>query len=127
MSREKLLGIYQIDSKVHPERFYIGSSHDLIIRWKCHLGRLKKGKHHSKILQHHYDKYGKEDLSFSILFYCQRDDLLKYEQILLDFFNPYLNVFKTAGSAKGMVYGQETRMSIAAFEREERKRLNKKK
>ena len=109
MAREKLAGIYQIDSKVHPKRFYIGSSKDLVVRWKCHLWKLRRNKHHSKILQHHFNKYGEQDLSFSILLYCEKADLFRYEQALLDFYDPYLNVFKTAGSALGMKYGKETR------------------
>lgn len=113
MARIGLSGIYQIDSKIHPERFYVGSSKDLDVRWRTHLARLRKDNHHSKILQYHYNKYGENDLTFSILFYCEISDLFKYEQMLLDYFNPYLNVFKTAGSALGMVYGQETREKMS--------------
>jgi GIY-YIG catalytic domain. len=60
-------GIYKIESKLKPERIYIGSAINIGQRWRVHLSDLRKQKHHSKKLQNHYNKYGEVDLSFSIL------------------------------------------------------------
>jgi group I intron endonuclease len=36
-------------------------------RWHEHLHHLRKGKHHSRYLQHAYSKHGEESLTFSIV------------------------------------------------------------
>ena len=59
-------GIYKIKSKVKPERIYIGSSVNIQERWRKHINYLKNNKHQSIKLQRHYNKYGKNDLVFSI-------------------------------------------------------------
>ena len=60
-------GIYKIESKIKPERIYIGSSVNIIARWKNHLYELRKNKHRNNKLQNHYNKYGESDLLFSIM------------------------------------------------------------
>ena len=102
-------GIYWIRSISHPERIYIGSAYSFRNRKKRHFRLLLKGNHHSPILQHHYDKYGLDDLSFEPLMDCEVKDLLKYEQCLLDFYNPYFNVCDRAGSRLGVKASKETR------------------
>lgn len=102
-------GIYQIKSISHPDRIYIGSASSLTKRKKRHFQALARGDHHSPILQHHYDKYGADDLVFEPLMYCVIDDLLKYEQCLLDFYIPYFNVCNKAGSRLGVKATEETR------------------
>jgi len=106
-------GIYQIRSKFKPERVYIGSAKNISKRWECHLRELRKNKHHSKQLQYHFNKYGESDLQFSILLGCNKEDLLKTEQYFLDFYNPFFNTYKTAGSPKGYTHTKETLKKIS--------------
>jgi group I intron endonuclease len=94
----KICGIYKIESKIKPERYYIGSAIDINVRWKVHLNSLKKNTHHNRKLQNHYNKYGKSDLQFSVLVECDKEDLLKTEQSFLDSKKPYFNICVVAGS-----------------------------
>ena len=75
----KISGIYKIESKIKPERIYIGSAVNISRRWNWHYGALRNGRHHSLKLQRHYDKYGESDLQFIILLGCEKEDLIKIE------------------------------------------------
>src|ERR1035437_713631 len=94
-------GVYQIQSKVKPERIYIGSAVNIDNRWKNHLKALRKNTHHSKKLQSHFNKYNESDLQFSVLLGCEKEDLIKVEQYFLDSHNPYFNICKIAGNTLG--------------------------
>ena len=74
----KSSGIYAIVN-INNDKFYIGSSKDIIERWSNHLYHLEKNKHHSSILQNHYNKYGESDLVFSILLGCDKENLIEHE------------------------------------------------
>lgn len=102
-------GIYQITSKIKPERFYIGSAVNISERWRLHLQHLKKGDHHSSKLQSHYNKYGLSDLQFSILIGCDKENLIANEQFFIDSYNPWFNMRPKAESNLGMVVSKETR------------------
>ena len=41
----KITGIYKIESKLKPERIYIGSAVNISKRWLLHLSRLRRDKH----------------------------------------------------------------------------------
>jgi group I intron endonuclease len=79
-------GIYKIQSLINPKRIYIGSAINFTNRRSTHLNHLKNNKHHSQKLQRHYNKYGKDDLKFSLLLGCNKEDLIKTEQYFI-----YLN------------------------------------
>lgn len=106
-------GIYMIMSVVHPERIYIGSSHNLKQRRFSHLSELKHSVHHSAKLQRHYKKYGEKDLMFWTLLLCKGEDILKIEQLYLDSFNPYFNTCKTAGNWLGVKHSEETKKKMS--------------
>lgn len=102
MKRVKIVGIYRITSKVKPQRIYVGSSEDIQTRWVEHLKKLRLGVHHSRKLQNHYNKYGKDDLIFSIITTCDVTELLSQEQFFIDSLKPWFNLAPIAGSAKGV-------------------------
>lgn len=104
----KISGVYQIQSKIKPERIYIGSSVDIYNRWHKHLSILIINKHHSRKLQNHFNKYGESDLQFSILLSCDKSELLQTEQYFLDAYDPYFNVLKKAGSTLGFKFSLES-------------------
>lgn len=104
----KISGIYKIQSKIKPNRIYIGSAVDIGDRWRCHLKGLRNNKHHSQKLQRHYNKYGEVDLQFSILLSCEKADLIRTEQYFIDSYNPYFNNAKIAGSTLGYKHSIET-------------------
>lgn len=104
----KISGIYQIQSIIKPERCYIGSAVSIQKRWYRHLQQLRDNNHHSKKLQYHYNKYGKNDLLFSILIGCEKEDLIITEQFYLDSHKTYFNSCKIAGSCIGMKQSDES-------------------
>ena len=109
----KIPGIYKIQSKVKPDRCYIGSAVNIHKRWLHHLQDLRRNKHHSKKLQRHFNKYGEVDLQFSILLGCKNEDLLKTEQYFLDSYLPYFNGCKIAGSTLGMKLSKDHRIKLS--------------
>lgn len=109
----KITAIYKIQSKIKPDRIYIGSAVDVSDRWRCHLKTLRKRTHHSPKIQRHFDKYGESDLQFSILLSCDKENLLKVEQYFIDSYNPYFNSCKIAGSQLGMSRSSESKKRIS--------------
>jgi group I intron endonuclease len=105
----KFPGIYKIQSICKPERIYIGSSSNIYRRWQGHISQLKRGIHHSKKLQRHYDKYGESDLCFSLLLGCDKEDLIKLEQYFMDSYKPYFNNLLKAKPVKYIPHTEETK------------------
>lgn len=103
----RISGIYQIQSKIKPNRIYIGSSYDIVYRWKEHSRKLQKGNHKNPKLQHHVNKYGFKDLHFSILIGCDLSNLIENEQFFLDSLNPWFNIHKKADSPLGLKRSDE--------------------
>jgi len=110
---DKIIGIYQIQSKIKPYRIYIGSASNMINRWRCHLSYLKKNNHHSKKLQNHYNKYGEIDLTFSIIELCNSEKLVLTEQYYIDLYKPYFNICPFAGRTAGVIKSAETCKKIS--------------
>ena len=100
--------IYKIQSIKIPDRIYVGSAIKSNQRWNSHLSKLRKNKHHSPKLQHHFNKYGESDLLFSVLLGCEKEDLIKHEQFFIDSLKPWFNINLTAGSPLGRKHSQET-------------------
>jgi len=111
MAAPKISGIYKIASKCN-NRLYIGSSDDIKRRWNMHKSALKKNKHHSIILQNHYNKYGKEDMILVIIEPCLPEFLIIREQYYINKLNPYFNIRKIAESNRGITRREETKKKI---------------
>jgi len=62
-------GIYKIES-VTNGKFYIGSAVSILRRSYEHFNTLKRSAHRNPYLQKHYNKYGKDDLMFSVVELC---------------------------------------------------------
>jgi group I intron endonuclease len=86
-----MIGIYKIHSKVAPDRVYIGSSIKIEHRRERHLKDLRCHAHHAIKFQRHYDKYGIDDLVFSVLTICDKESVRKSEQEFLNLYKPYFN------------------------------------
>ena len=100
----KICGIYKIQSKKKPERFYIGSSTHIYSRWSKHKGDLRRNQHDNGRLQNHANKYGIDDLVFSIITGCGEDVVIAYEQFYIDALNPWFNLSPKAGTTKGITH-----------------------
>lgn len=106
-------GIYQIQSKIKPERIYIGSAVNIRKRWGAHKWHLQKNIHHCSKLQRHCNKYGITDLQFSIIVGCEADNLLTTEQFYLDAYKPFFNTCLIAGNKLGTKASDETRKKLS--------------
>lgn len=83
-------GIYKIVNLIN-NKFYIGSSIDMIKRWNVHLTLLRHNKHKNQHLQNAFNKYGEMNIRFEIVSIIENnEDMLKEEQRLIDeyFGNP---------------------------------------
>jgi group I intron endonuclease len=113
----KISGIYKIQSLSKPERCYIGSAINIHQRWIQHLSHLKNNTHHTSKLQRHYNKYGKNDLVFSIVIGCDKPDLLTTEQFFLDSLNPWFNTCKIAGNTLGIKASKKTKQKLSRIKK----------
>lgn len=83
-------GIYKITNLIN-DKFYIGASVDINMRYGTHMGR--DAKKYSKVHEFYSDilKYGRENFKLEILEVCSRDKLLKKEQYHFDLLKPQYN------------------------------------
>lgn len=109
----KISGIYQIQSVIKPQRVYVGSSINVKRRWNEHLVTLKRGCHKNPKLQSHYNKYGKNDLVFSVLTGCDNCDLVNQEQFFLDSIKPWFNICVLAGNTLGTKRSDEAIINMS--------------
>lgn len=109
---KSISGIYAIVNKITGKK-YIGSAVNLQHRWAVHRHELRKGIHHSVVLQRAYNKYGEDNLEYSILEYCAPDELIEIEQKYIDINKPEYNILPTAGSMLGFKHSLETKIKIA--------------
>jgi group I intron endonuclease len=110
-------GIYQIKN-ISNEKRYIGSAVNLYERKFVHFSELKNNKHKNGRLQNSFNKYGFCNFEFSVLFYCDKINLLFYEQRTIDFFESYddekgYNINKFAGSSLGNKWSEESKLKVS--------------
>lgn len=86
------VGVYSIRS-MSTGKVYIGSSINIIKRWCRHRTAFKSSKQ-SRILQEHYDQYGKEDLYYTVLELCTENELKIKEAY-------WINLLQTTHPEKG--------------------------
>lgn len=110
---DNLSGIYAIEAQ--DGRRYVGSAICFRVRWNRHKMSLRRGNHHSVILQRCWNKYGEHFFKFKILLVCEKDQLISWEQSFIDELKPEFNVCKKAGSSIGFKHSAETRMKLAAI------------
>ena len=109
-------GIYEIKNILNNKR-YIGSAVNLTSRFYMHKYDLKKGKHKNRHLQNAWDKYGADNFKFSPILYCDKENLLFYEQRAIDVYKAtedgVYNICPIAGNSLGVKRSEETRKKIS--------------
>lgn len=107
-------GIYQIINLINNKR-YIGSAYDLNSRCGRHFIDLKKNQHYNLILQRAYNKHGKENFKFEILLYCDKKDLIFFEQRAMDSFNKkeLYNIRTRAENNEGLKHTEEIKKEMS--------------
>lgn len=76
-------GIYKITNKQN-DKFYIGSSINIEMRWYAHKSYLRRNVHANQHLQNAWNKYGEDNFIFSIFIETDEEALLNKEQELID-------------------------------------------
>lgn len=113
-------GIYIIKNIING-KFYIGSSNNIKLRWNNHLSSLKRGEHHTIMLQRAWDKYGESAFQFEIAEeVTDESKLLTIEQNYLDLIkNSIFRVYNTNSIAskppshKGLKRSQDTKNKMS--------------
>lgn len=109
-------GIYKITNTIN-NKIYIGSAVDLCQRWSDHKSFLRKQKHQNKYLQQSFNKHGQDAFIFTVLMYCDKKDLLFFEQRFIDFYfdncKTCYNISPTAGSTLGKITSTETKKKLS--------------
>jgi group I intron endonuclease len=94
---------------------YVGSSVDIPRRWNQHRRRLRKGTHHSAHLQNAWNKYGEKAFVFTVVGYCGKVELLRFEQRAIDTNAHAYNMAKDAQApTRGRHRTPETRAKLSA-------------
>lgn len=107
--------VYAIRNTVN-NRAYIGSTTNYKSRWHTHRSALRRGVHHSFILQKAWNKYGESAFSFEMLVVCPKDQRLEYETRLmaLESYN-VLRTPKEAGVRGGWKHSDEFKTKMSAL------------
>lgn len=107
-------GVYQIKNNVNG-KIYIGSTSGKGFdhRWRFHKDTLNKNKHHNNRLQNSWNKHGEKNFLFSIIEECIPEECLIKEQFYIDHVNPYYNIYRVAGSPRGRILSEESKVKIS--------------
>lgn len=81
-------GVYQI-TNIKNNKIYIGSSKNILQRWKNHIRELDKNIHKNMFLQADWNDFGKDNFVFEILEECSIDNQYNTEQKYLDMLFPF--------------------------------------
>ena len=105
-------GIYEILNTITRD-FYIGSTVSFKRRWAQHRCELRKSVHRNNHLQKAWNKYGEQAFEFNVILLCDIDNLLYYEQLLLDNLKPAYNICPVAGNTFGRIFSDETKHKMS--------------
>lgn len=105
-------GVYFIEN-TNNNKIYIGSSNNVDKRMNKHLNLLRRGKHHSIILQNSWNKHGEDSFRFYLFEECRQEDLIAREQYHMDSRKPEYNMCPTAGTRLGYRHSEETKKKIS--------------
>lgn len=108
-----LSGIYRIDCMAN-NKTYIGSSNNISRRISNHFDLANRNIHNNQKFQASFNKYGKNSFIVKVLFYCDVNDLLLFEQRAFDVIHPEFNCSQLAASpALGYKHSQEAKKKIS--------------
>lgn len=109
----KISVIYKITS-ITNDKFYVGSAVNFSRRANKHRTLLKNNKHDNPKMQAHVNKYGLDDLVFSILETVDDPQIIiQREQFYIDSLNPDFNLCLVAGNCLGKKHSEATRLKMS--------------
>lgn len=115
MTSQKICGIYKITNILN-NKCYIGQSIDCIYRLIKHKSKLNVNKHYNLYLQRAYNKYGKDNFTFEIIFLCNIQDLDGHEQHFINHLKTLDNKFgynSQSGGSFTKQYSDESRLKMS--------------
>jgi group I intron endonuclease len=81
---KRIIGVYKIVNKINGN-WYVGSSRNIVGRWKRHKKGLNDNKHPNKHLLSAWNKYGEQSFIFEIIKEVQTDtEAVELEQHIID-------------------------------------------
>ena len=92
MEFEHKSGIYMCTCNING-RSYIGQSSDVKLRKCRHLSELRSNRHFNQHLQNAYNKYKEYNFSWTVLEYCDENDLDNREMYWISYYDTYKNGF----------------------------------
>jgi group I intron endonuclease len=104
-------GVYCITS---PDGMYVGGCKNIQTRWTQHKRELRKGTHANSRLQGAWTDYGEHTFEFQVILFCRDDDLLFFEQLVIDGLQPQYNLTLPADRGPRWKQSPETRAKHAA-------------
>ena len=107
-------GIYKIENKLNG-KVYIGSAVNFTKRFRCHISTLNSKKHKNDKLQKAWNKYGENNFNFILVLTCTVEELLMFEQIIINTFNSVTcgyNIAPVAGNSFGTKHTEETKQKM---------------
>jgi DNA-directed RNA polymerase specialized sigma24 family protein len=114
-------GIYKI-SFLTTDRVYIGSSINIRKRKNSHLSELRRGIHQNSMLQNAYNKYGENNMIFTVILECEPESLLIYEEEQIRTHNSYHEGFnlveKPSYNMLGYKHTEQTRTKMSSARKE---------
>jgi predicted GIY-YIG superfamily endonuclease len=120
---KNIMGIYQI-VYMPTGRMYVGSTNNLLKRYRQHLHKLSKGDHLCTPLQNAYAKHGPDLFEFQVLeTIADKTTLIEREQYYIDTFKSHanengFNVCKMAGRPPGIDTETAVRIGVEIRGRE---------
>lgn len=106
-------GIYQIRNIVTDD-IYIGHSKNLKKRKQEHFGMMKRGNHHNINVKESVSNFGIQNFLFEILLYCDEQNLIFYEQLLVDKLKPSFNILvDDVMTYSGVRHSKETKLKMS--------------
>lgn len=88
-------GVYEIVNKVENKRYIGSTERDLRKRWLSHRGLLKRGCHHSYVLQEKWNYYGEDAFEFNVIHRVPHEYAKRLEQWYLDHYPGEYNVSRS--------------------------------
>ena len=85
---KQICGVYKITNLVNG-KFYIGSSKNIMKRFKEHKSDLNEQMHDNLHLQNAWNQYGEGNFKFEIIEECEPSMQFEREQFYLNAFNPF--------------------------------------
>jgi len=112
-------GVYVIEHIASGKKYVGSAARSISRRWDQHRHDLRKGTHHSVLLQRAWNKYGEDAFAWQIVKRTAPDEAVESEQAFIDLYQACdpkrgYNILPIAGSCRGLKHTAETRAKMSA-------------